>query len=58
MILVSFSGLGNNGVMETLALQSGPVTTGDHELPGVSTHIMQTSAAELATADTHCSPQM
>ena len=50
MILVSFSGLGNNGVMETLALQSGPVTTGDHEprvsrVSGVSTHIMQTSAA-------------
>ena len=37
---------------------SGPVTTGDHEPPGVSTHIMQTSAAELATADTHCSHQM
>ena len=34
------------------------VTTGDHEPPGVSTHIMQTSAAELATADTHSSHQM
>ena len=57
MFLVSSSCV-NNGGERRGDCSVWLVTTGDHELPGVSTHIMQTSAAELATADIHCSPQM